>query len=151
MSVATEILLSLVEAKPVMAGLVSGVASAVVLGLDANEAIMFAGTTALGVSLGDALLSGAGFATKIESYLDGGFATYFDPMDFVGAGTGVVLLNLVLGVRGQPLAVMGGVAAVAGGVAPKIASAILLHGGLGFQSTKPVTGSKGVAGETVRA
>lgn len=152
MSLPTEILLSLVEAKPVMAGAVGGVAGALILGLSSSEAIMFAGTTALGISLGDAILTGAGYATEIRSYLDGGFATYFDPMDFIGGGAGVLLINLALGVRGRPLAVMTGVAAVAGGLAPKLSTKLFTEITQTNQRLMPAkTGSNGEAGSTLRA
>ena len=147
----TSVLLSLVEAKPVMAATVGGIASAVVLGLGGNEAIVFGGSVALGVSLGDAILTGAGYATDVRSYLQGGFSAYLDPLDFVGAGLGVLLINLALGIRGRPLAVMTGTAAVAGGIAPKASSYIF--GSFGsFQQTKPAkTGSSGAGGEILTA
>lgn len=144
----TQILMSLVEAKPVMAGVMGGIGSSFVLQLPVSESIVFAGTCALGVSLGDALLTGAGYETKIESYLDGGFSTYFDPMDFVGAGLGVMLINLALGVRGRPLVVTSAIAAVAGGIAPKLSAKILSDLS---SSHKAKTGSKGPGGETVKA
>lgn len=151
MSLPTEILLSLVEAKPVMAGVVGGIAGALILGLSSNEAIMFAGTTALGVSLGDAILTGAGYATEIRSYLDGGFSTYFDPMDFVGGGSGVLLINLALGVRGRPLAILTGAAAVAGGVAPKLSTKLFTEITQTNQTLVPAkTGSNGPGGASVR-
>lgn len=147
----TAVLLSLVEAKPVMAATMGGITSAVVLGLGGNEAIVFGGSVALGVSLGDAILTGAGYATDVRSYLKGGFSTYLDPLDFVGAGLGVFLINLALGIRGRPLAVMTGTAAVAGGIAPKAASYIF--GSFGsFQEMKPAkTGSAGAGGEILTA
>ena len=147
--ISTSLLLSLVEAKPVMAAAMGGIASAVVLGMGGNEAVVFSGSVALGVSLGDAILTGTGFATDVRSYLLGGFSTYLDPLDFVGAGLGVLLINLSLGVRGRPLAVMTGTAAVAGGIAPKVASYIFSS--FTLQKTSPGTsGSSGAGGETLR-
>lgn len=151
----TDVLLSLVEAKPVMAGALGGVGAALILGMTPGEGIVFAGTVAFGVSLGDALLSGMGYATEIRSYLKDDFAYYLDPLDFVGAGTGVLLVNLSLGVRGRSLAIMSGVAAVAGGLGPKVAASVMgefLNDALTpAKKKKTTTGSAGIGGETVRA
>jgi hypothetical protein len=121
----TELLLNLVEAKPVMAAAVAGSISALVLGFGASESVAFGASVALGTSLGDALLTAAGYQTKVQSYLGGSFGTYLDPVDFVGGAIGVTIINLSLGVRGQPLAVMAALSALGAGLAPKISNYVL--------------------------
>lgn len=121
----TELVLNLVEAKPFMSALVSGTLSSLILGLDGTEAVAFGATVALGTSFGDAVMTAAGYQTKVQSYLGGSFGTYLDPVDFVAAGAGVTIMNLALGVRGQPLVIMGALAALGGGLAPKISAYVL--------------------------
>ncbi len=123
----TEFVMHLVEAKGVSAAVLAGVGGSFALGFGMREALQFGAVTALGVSLGDAVLTGAGVATKIQSYLPGAMQTYVDPMDFVGSAAGAAILNYSLGLQGRPLAVAVGVAAVAGGLAPKVAGYIV-HG-----------------------
>lgn len=134
----SNVLITLVEAKPVMAAATAGLASTFLLGLSAQEAIVFGGTCALGVSLGDTLLTSTGFLSDTRTYLQGHFATFLDPLDFVGGAVGVLLINLAVGIRGRPLVVMTGVAAVSAGVAPKISSYLLLKSA--FQTETAATG-----------
>ena len=136
----TAFMMALVEAKPLMAAAVAGAASMGVFGYNMQEAIAFGASAALGTSLGDAVLTGAGFETKVQSYLGDSFATYVDPVDFVGAGLGVAAINFALGVTGQPLAMSAAVAAIAGGIAPKMAGYALSE----------LADKKSAGGDTVR-
>lgn len=121
----TAFAMALVEAKPLMAAAVAGAASVAIFGYGMQEAIAFGASAALGTSLGDAVLTGAGFETKIQSYLGDSFATFVDPVDFVGAGLGVAAINYSLGLTGSALGMSAAVAALAGGIAPKVSGYIL--------------------------
>lgn len=119
------VIANLIEAKPVMAAAVAGLGSMVVMDMNSAEALAFGSSVALGTSLGDALLTGLGFQTKVQAYLGGTFSTYVDPMDFVGAAVGSTAINFAIGARGQPLLMIAALSAVAGGVAPKVSGYIL--------------------------
>lgn len=150
---ASSLVINLAETKPASAAVVAGLAGAVILGMSANEAIVWGSTTALGVSLGDAVLTTAGYNTQVQTYFGKHFASYFDPVDFVGGALGVGAINLALGVRGESLALMVGLGAVAGGIAPKVSGWVLSKMlERDFQQTgKPTTGSAGAGGSTVTA
>lgn len=149
---AQSLVINLAETKPASAAIVAGVAGALVLGMSGNEAIVWGSTTALGVSLGDVVLTTAGYNTDVRTYFGKHFASYFDPVDFVGGALGVGAINLALGVRGESLAVMVGLGAVAGGVAPKLSGWILSKMlTRDFESTTPVTGSSGPGGSSTKA
>lgn len=122
-NIAGAALLNLAEAKPFLAAVVAGGGSMWALGLPAREAVQFGAVTALAVSMGDAVLTGLGVMTKVESYLPGsvfGTGKYMDPMDFLGGAAGMAVLEVFLGMQGRPLAIGVALGAVAGGVAPTI-------------------------------
>lgn len=150
---ASSLIINLAEAKPAAAAAVAGISGALVLGMSGNEAIVWGATTALGVSLGDAVLTGAGYNTQVQTYFGKHFSSYVDPIDFVGGALGVGAINLALGVRGESLAVMVGLGAVAGGIAPKVSGWVLSKMlERDFQQTeKPTTGSQGAGGSSVTA
>ena len=136
----TELILNFVEAKPFMSALVAGSLSSIVLGLDGAEAVAFGASVALGTSFGDAIMTAAGYQTKVQSYLEGSFGSYLDPVDFVGGGLGCAIINLTLGMRGRPLAVTTALAALGAGIAPKL-SAYVLGSGLNIVSSPISTNS----------
>lgn len=117
-------LITLVEAKPLMAAVVAGSVASFGLGFSTVESVAFASTAAFGVSLGDTLLTAAGVGSKVESYLAPA-AQFLDPMDFAGGAIGTMILNYALGRSGQNLAVLAAIGAVAGGVAPKVSGFIV--------------------------
>lgn len=123
-----QFLVHLVEAKPFFGAATAGAIAKLGLGMTTEETVAFASTVALGLSMGDALLTAAGVSSKIETYLDGiiGNTTmYVDPNDFIGAAIGVGLVNYAVGVQGNSLMMLVGVGALAGGVAPKLSSFLL--------------------------
>lgn len=136
----TSFLITLVEAKPLMAAVVAGSVASFGLGFSTVESVAFASTAAFGVSLGDTLLTAAGVGSKVESYLAPA-AEYLDPMDFAGGAIGTMILNYALGRSGQNLAVLAGIGAVAGGVAPKISGFIVSKLPANTASQKHITTS----------
>lgn len=119
--------MSLVEAKGAAVALVAGVGGSFLLGFNSREALQFGAVCALGASLGDAALTGLGMDTKIETYLTD-YQSYIDPLDFLGAAVGAGVLNYSLGMQGSMLLKTVGIAAVAGGSAPKLATYVLSMG-----------------------
>lgn len=119
----------LVEAKPFFGALVAGVGGRYFLQMRNEEAIQFGATVALGVSLGDALLSASGVMTKLETYIPsdlGKDLNYIvDPNDLLGGALGVTIVNFSLGMEGRPLLMAGAIGGVAGGVAPRLSTWIL--------------------------
>jgi len=73
---ASSLVINLAETKPASAAVVAGLAGAVILGMSANEAIVWGSTTALGVSLGDAVLTTAGYNTQVQTYTFPDFGGY---------------------------------------------------------------------------
>ena len=123
----SQFLIHMVEAKGVSTALISGVGAVFAFGLTPQQALQFAATTALGSSFGDALLTGLGVDSSIESYLNN---AYIDPMDAVGGAVGSFIFLYMEGApttQALQLSVLGGLAAA---LAPKLAG-LLTNGGKG--------------------
>lgn len=121
-------IMSLVESKGVVAGGVAALGSMAFMGLQGGASVQYGALVALGVSLGDVLLTVGGVGSKLESYMTmEPFQTFLDPNDFLGAAAGTALLGWVVGMQGRQLGIATAVGAVAGGVAPKIGGYMLMQ------------------------
>lgn len=124
-STTTSFIMTLVEAKPAFAALVSGAIGAAALGLDMTDSIQFGCLVAAGTSFGDAVLTLGGVSTQVQTYMPKQFGTWLDPSDFLGGGVGTAVLGWATGVEGRPLAIMAAAGAVGAGLAPMISAQIL--------------------------
>ena len=123
-----------------MIAALSGVGAVALMGDNGQSALQFGAVAALGASLGDTVLSGLGYATKINTYFPSEMM-YVDPADALGAGVGTGVVAYSLGSGGGELMRMMGIAAVAGAFAPKLAGFLgqkMKYGGDG-----PVVHGKG--------
>lgn len=116
----TAFMMQLVESKPLMVATLSGIGGVALLGDSAQSALQFGAVSALGASLGDTVLSGVGYETKINSYFPSEMM-YVDPADALGAALGTGIVAYSLGSGGSDLMKMMGISAVAGAFAPKLA------------------------------
>lgn len=119
----TAFMMQLVESKPLMVATLSGVGAVALLGDNSQSALQFGAVSALGASLGDTVLSGLGYVTKINTYFPSEMM-YLDPADALGAAIGTGVVAYSLGSGGSELMKMMGISAVAGAFAPKLAGFI---------------------------
>lgn len=121
---ASAFLTTALETKPLAVAVLAGAGAMGVMQADIGEAISFGAITALGAAVGDLLLNAMDQATKLDSiYPD---SMYFDPSDFVAAGAMTALLEytVVGSAPGGEFAKIVLVAAIAGGVGPKLGGVI---------------------------
>lgn len=112
------------ESKPVGVAVLAGAGAMALMSADIGEAISFGAVTALGAALGDMVLNAMDQATYLDSlYAD---SAYVDPSDFVAAGAMTALLEYTIAGQalGPEFAKVVLVAAVAGGVGPKLGGMI---------------------------